>query len=358
MRRRTAILWIAVFAWWTLSGLAWIGQVTTMREAIGETVGWHYVLRTELVSAWLWVPITLGLFWWVRRHPIERGRVLRALIALSLAVAAVIVLRAVAVVALNDWIGWYSRLPSFDVVLIASVLNNLLMSWLIIGVAHALIYADRALQRERQAAELKSLLTQSRLEALSARLNPHFLFNALNSVAELVHSDPDAADHMIVALGRLLRRSLEGSDTQELPLREELRLLDQYVDIEKIRLGERLRFECAADAQALEGCVPSLILQPLVENAIVHVVSLRTTPGQVSVRAHRDEDRLVVEVQDDGAGMAGTAFRHGVGLSNTRARLEYLYGADHLFEVGPGPRGGTLARLVVPYRTIAAAAAA
>ena len=155
MRIRSPLLVLLVTAWWTLNALVWSGQVLNMREATGQALDVAQVLRLELASAWLWIPITFGLFWCVRRWPIEwpgaRGRIAKALFVHAMAVSLVIVARALAVFALNGWIGWYATLPSFGAVLATSTLNNLLMSWMIVGIAHALVYAERARHRERQA---------------------------------------------------------------------------------------------------------------------------------------------------------------------------------------------------------------
>ena len=226
---------------------------------------------------------------------------------------------------------------------------------MIVGVAHALVYAGRARQRERQAMALESRLAQARLESLSAQLNPHFLFNALNSIAETIHRDPEAADRMLVDLGALLRHSLGASQSQEVALREELVALDHYLGIEKLRLGERLRIEWGIDSASLDARVPHLVLQPLVENAIRHAIATRSTPGELCVRAARNEDRLILEVRDDG-GAHPTPHGSGIGLRNTRARLACLYGGDHLLEIVALVTGGTLVRLDLPYRTVGASA--
>jgi LytS/YehU family sensor histidine kinase len=365
MRQRT--LWIATFTWWTLNGLFIAADVAAMRDPSGRTLTWTHALTVGLASAWAWVPLTMGVVWVVRRYPLERGRTLaKSLVVLNLAVLAVIVLRMSVVMAFNPWVGWYQRVPDAAELFITSIRLNLFPTWLLIGVAHALLFAERARQRERQTAELQGRLAQARLEALSAQLNPHFLFNALNSIAELLHQDPEAADRMLVGLAALLRRSLDTGRLQEVPLHEELRLLEHYVDLEKVRLGSRLRLDWRIDPATLDACVPHLVLQPLVENAIHHAVSRRATPGQVWVSVRRAERHLVLEVRDDGRGPrahhtepehGGDRISSGVGLSNTRARLECLYGADHRFDVEAAPDGGTIARLVVPFRGAPAAAA-
>lgn len=348
MRNRPMTIALAVLVWWGLNALVWAGQVMTMRAAIGQPATWGDVLRLELASAALWVPATLWLLWCVQRYPFQRGRVLRALTWLLFAVAVVLVFRAAAVIALNAWIGWYAQLPSLPQILLTSALNNLVMCWLIVGVAHALVYAEYVQRRERQTIELEARLSRARLDALSAQLNPHFLFNALNSIAEMVHRDADAADRMLVDLGALLRHSLDASKQQQIPLREELAALDHYVGIEKVRLGERLRMVREIDLSLLDTRVPHLVLQPLVENAILHAVAQRTTPGEVTVRAIRDQSQLLLEVEDDG-GDCGAHSGSGIGLDNTRARLQFLYGDDQRIEVDARAGGGTRVRLWLPY---------
>lgn len=350
--------WLVVSAWWLLTGLVGAGQSLTMFDAAGTPVDVGQLLRVQMASALLWIPITMALLWGVRRRPIEAGAVRQALLFHAAAVLGVILVRALAVLLFNGWIGWYTQLPPLPELLRTSVLNNLLMSWMIIGVAHALIYAEREARRRQQAQELETQLANANLHALAGQLNPHFLFNALNSIAEMVHRDPDVADRMLGGLGELLRQSLASPQVQDVSLAEELAFLDHYVDIEKMRLGPRLRFECNVAVEALSARVPHLLLQPLVENAIRHAVAPRPTPGRVSVRAQCDGGRLVLQVQDDGDGRgdASASAGTGIGLRNTRARLEGLYGADHSFQLSPAPEGGMIARVEVPFRRLRAAA--
>src|SRR5688572_2646359 len=198
--RERLLLWTTVTAWWLLMGGVWITQFLTMAASEGQAVDAGHVVAMQLTSALLWVPITLGLLWTVRRRPIVRGDVAGALGVQLLAVVGVIVVRALAVAVLNPLVHWYpGDVPGWAELLRVSVFNNFTMSWMIVGVLHAVVFAGRAQRAEKR----ENLLNQARLGALAAQLNPHFLFNALNSTAELVHSDPDAADRMLVALGTL-----------------------------------------------------------------------------------------------------------------------------------------------------------
>lgn len=355
MNRHNRTLVVIVIVWWTLNGLAGVAETVTMRDAAGEEVALVPVLRASMASAWMWVPLTLGLFATVRRWPLEPGRILVALTAQSAAVALVLLLRPVLVVVLNGFIGWYEQVPGFTQLLVHSVWNNLFLGWLIVAAAHAVLFAERARERERLAVILQNELAQQRLESLSARLNPHFLFNSLNSIAELVQRDADAAERAIVGLGMLLRRSLEIDPRQQVPLHEEVAFLRHYLDIEKLRLGERLSVHWSIDAETRCALVPHLVLQPIVENAIRHGISRQSSRGNLAIRARRCDDRLVLEVEDDGTAIASEK-GFGLGISATRARLQSLFAGAGDLELSGLPHGGTRARLSFPFLDQGAAA--
>jgi two-component system LytT family sensor kinase len=199
---------------------------------------------------------------------------------------------------------------------------------------HAAIYYREARDRQLKALELESLVHQAQLQALRSQLNPHFLFNALHSIAELVHENPKLAEKLIVRLGELLRQVLQSSTLQEVPLADELDFIRGYVDIEQMRLGERLRAEWDVPPELLSARVPSLILQPLVENAIQHGIASTSKPGVLTIRARREDQSLLLEIRDTGPGMAkGREPLRGIGLSNTSARLQRLYGERQKLEL-------------------------
>jgi two-component system, LytTR family, sensor kinase len=223
------------------------------------------------------------------------------------------------------------------------------------GVRHALVYYQAARDREVESAQLETRLVEAQLQALQRQLHPHFLFNTLHAISALVRRSPDAAEEMIERLGDLLRLTLNKVGAQEVPLNEELDYLDVYLDIEKIHFGSRLAVTRTIDPSARDALVPFLILQPLVENAIKHGVGPRVAPGQVFIEAEALGSRLVLRVSDTGPGMpAGTIQRltQGVGLSNTRARLQHLYGADHQFTFEHRPSGGVTVTVDVPLRHV------
>jgi|GEM_PF-464545 two-component sensor histidine kinase len=244
--------------------------------------------------------------------------------------------------------------PPVPFVTVALIRVHVPIYWVIVCLAHALAYHRRSEERQRRAAELEASLAQARLQALQAQLQPHFLFNTLNAVATLVHKDPRAADEMITNLSELLRLALDGSAQQEVTLRRELELLDRYLDIQQVRFGDRLKVERELDAAALDARVPTLILQPLVENAIKHGIEPRADRGVIGIAARREGSVLQVVVRDSGGGLASSKQprdREGIGLANTRARLEGLYGNASRMTLRNGADGGFSVEMEMPFRT-------
>src|SRR5262245_35233524 len=180
--------------------------------------------------------------------------------------------------------------------LLSSLAANFLLYWAIVAIAHGLEYYRTGRDRELRASQLEARLAETRLQLLRMQLQPHFLFNTLNTISELVHEEPEIADRMIAGLSLLLRETLQSGDTPQVTLARELQLLESYVDIQRTRFGERLQVAVDAHPGALSAAVPSLLLQPIVENSIRHGLA-RTGSGRVEIRAHRDGSRLILQVQ-------------------------------------------------------------
>ena len=214
-------------------------------------------------------------------------------------------------------------------------LDWVLMTYLfLIGIAHALEYRRESERRALDSARLETRLIEAQLQSLQRQLQPHFLFNTMNAISGLMHIDVEAADRMMDRLGGLLRMALESSQVQEVPLKDELEMLQKYVDIEQVRFGPRLQVTVCIEPDALDAMVPNFLLQPLVENAVRHGVAPHMRQGRVHVEGRREGDRLVLSVTDSGDGVPPshlTEMNQGVGLTNTGARLEHLYGARHVF---------------------------
>jgi two-component system, LytTR family, sensor kinase len=341
--RRWGRWWLIATVWWTIEGLTDATGYVRMAQAAGNPLAWEYALRSALGSAWMWVPLTLLALWVADRSPLDRDTWPRRLPVHLAASVAVCVIRAVAVALLNGWGRWYARLPGFGELLVTSFINNLLLFWMLVGVGHALVYARRYRERDEQ-------LARAQLNALRMQLHPHFLFNALNTVSIYVRADPDTAERMIARLGQLLRHALAGGAAHEVPLQEELQVAQAYLEIEQARFEDRLRVRWNVDPATHAARVPSLLLQPLVENAVRHGIAPRAAAGTVEIAAERRDGTLVLSVRDDGVGIPDGPRREGVGLANTRARLRQLYGARQSLELSGGPGAGTCVRVSLPFR--------
>ncbi|MGH9842530.1 MAG: sensor histidine kinase [Blastocatellia bacterium] len=230
---------------------------------------------------------------------------------------------------------------------------NILIYWLLIGGWLAYDYYRESRDRELKASRLEKLLVEARLHALQAQLQPHFLFNALNTISAFVEIDPRGARRMIEHLGDLLRFSLAHSERQETTLAEELAALDHYLAIQRVRFEDQIRVEISVERETLDAVVPGLILQPLVENAIRHGVERQTFPGSVTISAWRENGSLRLRVDDSGPGLLPEwrmSEHAGVGLLNTKRRLEHLYPSAHGFALTNAPAGGTMVDITIPFR--------
>ena len=213
----------------------------------------------------------------------------------------------------------------------------------------AISYFRQARDRE----QLEARLERAQLQTLKLQLQPHFLFNTLNTITALIGVDPRVAERMVSGLSELLRLSLRNAGEQEVPLSRELELLEHYVDIQQIRFRDRLTVTLEVAPDAMQALVPNFILQPLVENAIRHGIGPRAAPGHVDVRAYRENGSLHLRVADNGVGERVRPFEatgEGIGLGNTKARLEHLYGSAHAFSARGGSTGGFVVDIVIPFR--------
>jgi LytS/YehU family sensor histidine kinase len=219
----------------------------------------------------------------------------------------------------------------------------------------------RSFQAEQvKSSELKAALANSQLQALKMQLHPHFLFNTLNSISALIHEDARAADQMVARLGDFLRLTLENSGELEVTFKQEMDFVDCYLEIEKVRFQERLDVRREISAETLSAEVPNLLLQPIIENAIRHGISRQTGVGHLAIRAHKVKDKLQIEIEDNGPGLAmaaahagnGKVAKSGIGLANTRARLTHLYGAaEFRLEIKTAVSRGLIVLIEIPFKT-------
>jgi hypothetical protein len=236
--------------------------------------------------------------------------------------------------------------------IITRITTQLPVFWGLVAVAHAVRFYERDHLRKLRETELRTQLVEARLRALQLQLNPHFLFNTLNSIAAMVTENPVTAEKMIVALGDLLRLTLAASDRKQVSIREELHLLDQYLLIERIRFGGRLIVETRINEALLDELVPVFILQPLAENAIKHGVENQLGPVLIKIAAQSAGagDFLQLEISNDGpvSGVPSQAIKERVGLSNTRSRLKTMFGSHASLKLLPGNNGGFAVRMIIP----------
>jgi len=339
---RTRRLWLLGLLTWTVLGLLSAAQNAAWRALTGRPVDWLAILPNSLAD-WLTCGMfTPGFYWMVKRFPI-RGERWWSRLPIHLAASIVFVFLKVSIYtpilrALNPGTD-----RTFTSVLFGGFYADMLAYWAAIGVIHAIEYYQ-------EQARLDGALRAAELENLRAQLQPHFLFNTLQSISTLIHRDPAAADRMLTHLSDLLRLSLRNGGAQEVPLREELGFLERYIEIMRVRFGDRLQIDVAAGPDVMDALVPSLVLQPIVENAIRHGMTSRAERGHVAVRATRNGAVLTLEVSDDGPGLPKTpaAGNGGIGLANTRERLARLYGSASSVAIIDG--AGLTVRLTIPWR--------
>ena len=362
---RRALIFAAL---WTLLGLFVGSKLIIEHRLYGQPYPWFKALWWWLMEAYLWGLLSLVVARACRRLAALRSAWPRQLAShLVMGSALSVVQGAVATTAglIETWAKGWPPTPigpySFSNALKLTVVNhfhtNLLVYAAIVLAWHALNYYREWREREIQAAALAAQLAQAQLQALKMQLQPHFLFNTLNSISALNHDDPKAANRMIARLSELLRLSLENDGAQEVALHQELDFLKRYLEIQQVRFGDRLNVRFDVAPQTMDARVPNLLLQPLVENAIQHGIAPFSAPGEIHIQASRENGLLCLRVADNGPGLpapklAGGA--DGIGLANTRARLQQIYGGAHRFELRNGAERGAVVEIRIPFQTTGA----
>jgi two-component system, LytTR family, sensor kinase len=352
--RRFLVHFAGIAAFWTLVGLAFAGQFYLSSTLLGRTVTWGQAIGYSLADWYVWAVLSVPILWLGRRFPPEGPRVARTAaihLGAALLCSLVYVLLRAAVGVVHGRVSGESVTFTdiFQPLLVKTYPFNLLVYGVILTISHALDYYRKYHERTVHTLELEKHLTEARLQSLLRQLKPHFLFNTLNSIASLMHSDVEAADRMLVRLSELLRLAMNHHGQALTPLGDEIAFIEKYLEIERIRFRDRLSVSYRIDPASLKDEVPSLILQPLVENAIRHGLEPHARPGRIEVAAQREPGALVLTVRDNGGGVPPGGFtREGIGLGNTRARLRELYGDRHRFELANHPDGGLEIRVVLP----------
>jgi two-component system, LytTR family, sensor kinase len=342
------MLWFGIWGVWTVLALMSASQTALTLASRGQVIMWTPLLVLRLADWYTCAIFTPPLLWLARRYPLEGG-VWKRHLPIHVAASIVAVLLKYAIyVPLVRLITHADA--SMRQVLAANILTESMFIWATIGAIHTIEFYRRYRERESLAHRLSAELSKAQLDALRAQLHPHFLFNTLNAIATLVHTDPDAADDMIARLSGLLRASLQYSGDAACTLADELVLARTYADIMCRRFAERVAVEWSTPDELASARVPAFLLQPLLENAFEHGTRLETNATtNVVVHAERVGADLKVSVSDDGRGLSPEDMGGGIGLDNTRHRLAALYGAAASLIIGPGKNGGTIVTATIPY---------
>jgi len=356
---RKWILWISYLLIWTAVGLFFASESLLWGRYIFRTpVTWDQALKTNLSFYYIWACIAPLVLWLGKRFRFERGsRMLSFLVHVPTSVLLSSLQLLIAEIVVQsfspDRLQLYEAFKAIERTFVVYFHINLLTYWAILGIWYGRDYYKKFREREIRAAQLRTQLTQAQLQSLKMQLHPHFLFNTFNTISSLMHKNVDDADRVLARLGDLLRYSLHNVGVHEVTLREEIDFLQRYLEIEQTRFEERLRVRISVEPEVLDCNVPNLILQPLVENAIRYAVAPRASGGCIEISARQVIGSLRISVVDDGPGLPegyDLLAQEGVGLRNSRERLEQLYGENHRFILSnKSPRGLEVA-IVIPLR--------
>lgn len=332
--------------------VAVIATTTAFIAIRGDRIAvWLQIFGPMLMYYSVWVVVSLVIYRIVETlsgSPTKRALAVAAHIALFL----VVTLSLPFIVHYNDWQTWLygARAPGFHMLAAVIYILNLVGSLLIRFYRLSVVRDREARDARLKSSLLENQLNLARMDALKMQVNPHFLFNALNSIAALIETDRNVeAYHTTELLGGLLRSALDQSSDRYLSLDQELEFVRRYIDVEKVRFGSRISFSVQVDEECKNERVPALILQPLIENSIKHAVNRSTDVVNIELRARRDKGALEIELTDNGPGLpAGDSVQKGYGLGNIRKRLLLLYDGAAGFDVTNRPEGGVRARLRFP----------
>jgi two-component sensor histidine kinase len=337
-------------------------RLTLLTSKPGMTIEAGKLLALNLALWYIAALMMPAIVWMARRFPFDTGHKIRAVVAHSGGALAFAFVHFVGITSMRFLLwpdgGKYPSVPwssYFQRRALEQLDWSLMVYAVIVGVSHAIAFYHESQERKLKAAQLETRLVEARLKTLEAELHPHFLFNTLHAISTLVHRDPESADRMISRLSDLLRITFDRTGEPKVSLKEEIDFLQKYLDIEQTRFQDRLTVHVSVEPDALDGDVPRMILQPIVENAIKHGIAGRHGGNQIQILAGRDGDRLWMQVRDNGGGLQVRtlkALRTGVGLSNTRARLDCLYGRHYRLELSD-KHGGLSVLIAIPFQRVA-----
>ena len=352
-RTRRFLQWTLIFAAWTLIVLTFSAQAYVFAVARGRPDNFWHEFLVASTDWYVWAALTPVVLFFCRRIRITSDNWLSAVPMHVAAGIAISFLQLAIQVQLNFLVNPGYKMTYWRVLYFFATFKlhmNLLTYWVIVALNHGIYYYEQSRARELAWSRMEANLANAQLQVLNMQLHPHFLFNTLHSISTLISEDPQSARQMVLKLSELLRASLNKIEQSEVPLHQELDLLECYLSIEQTRFKDRLAIEREIDKNALACAVPTMILQPLVENAVRHGIGKHKQADCVSIVAQRANDRLLLEVRNRVGSVenGGSTPARGIGLANTRARLEQLYGSHHSFEIENRESGGVAVKISFP----------
>lgn len=362
LQRSAVLKWTVIVGVWAFLGLVYSAPIYLEVRSEGMGHAFWRIFSWGILIWVAWAPLTPVMIWLARRYSLVEGRLKRNIIFHIPAFVLLSALHSAAATAINLTIKPFDNMgdspmtfwPRFLSRFQGSLGADLLVYGAVVGVCYAIDYYRKFREREYIATQLEAQLAQAQLDSLRMQLHPHFLFNTLNGIVGLVRDNKnEAAVNMLVGLSDLLRHALQHSDRQEVELREELSFIKIYLNIQQMRFSDRMQIDFDVEPATTRLMVPNLILQPLVENALRHGIGQRTDAGSIQIKALRQGETLVLTVSDNGGGLPGhwqLKTSSGIGLANTAARLQQLYGENHRFDIHNRDESGVEVEVVVPAR--------
>ena len=353
--------WILILCAWTIVGLLFTVREIVVARVHGGHINWVIVGVIELIYWNVWAVCTPLVVALAKRFPLTGQRFVSHIAIHAVTSFLMAPLGSVTAYFLSRGLlgllfrmtdpGALRLLSTFTVSVLSMSFTGVLTYWLVVGLYQSIHFYQAAIERQTIAAQLETQLSHAELENLKSQLHPHFLFNSLHTIGVLMQEDVDAASHLLVSLGDLLRMALERREN-EITLQSELEFVSKYLEIEQTRFHDRLKVHMDVPTDLLGIYVPSLALQPLVENAIKHGISVDSAAGRLEIAAQRNNGRVWLRVRDDGPGPAtASRLRFGVGLTNIQSRLKQLYGDKASLELTGGDGRGCEAIITIPLRS-------
>ncbi len=356
LHRRSRFV-LLTFVAWTIYGAVLAQQTYIGRLYSDHTASWPHAILDSAAYVYLWALFTPLIVYLGDKRPLVAPFSLRnAIFHCAVAVVLAFVSQCLVVLELCRQDPVRYPVPNAAALFrTAFIMTDYgLTYWVVLLIQQSLRSLNQRNAAQLRASELQSQLAGAQLQALKMQLHPHFLFNALNSVSELIHQNPEIADRMLALISDLLRTFLQASETQEVRLEDEIGVLERYIEIQKIRFEDRVHFRIEIPPSARDAMVPSLILQPIMENAVLHGIAHREKNGLIEIAARRENGSLHISVSDNGNPVTSKSpdeFVEGMGLRNTRRRLYAMYGSDHQFVIGRSRHGGVEAAMTIPFHT-------